>query len=330
MTGVAIDRFREPGTATHERVVAAIDVGTNIVRLRVERVTRDWHSLVAHDWAITRLGGGQRPGGPLDPTAMERTLVVLERFAERARAHGASEVWTAGTCAVREASNQAEFVRSVRSRTGLDLDVIRGDEEARLDAMGVIADLGGDVRDAALVDIGGGSTEVVRIEAGKVVRGASFPVGVVRLTERFVRTDPPTSAELASLEAAARSALEPAGDLLPMRCAPAFELIANSGTATTLAAVDLELAELDQDRIRGHLVTREAVNGIYRRLAAIPAVSRLEVPGVEAGREDLIVAGLALLRAAMDRVGTNRVRVSTGGLLEGLLVDRVRGSALEE
>ncbi|MBK7972482.1 MAG: hypothetical protein IPK07_04095 [Deltaproteobacteria bacterium] len=189
MTGVAIDRFREPGTATHERVVAAIDVGTNMVRLRVERVTRDWHSLVAHDWAITRLGGGQRPGGPLDPTAMERTLVVLERFAERARAHGASEVWTAGTCAVREASNQAEFVRSVRSRTGLDLDVIRGDEEARLDAMGVIADSAGREGRRA-----GGHRR--RIDRGGAHRGRQSGAGRelpgrCRATDRAIRADGP-------------------------------------------------------------------------------------------------------------------------------------------
>lgn len=330
MTVLDGDRFRDPGSGNVDRVVAAIDVGTNMVRLRVERVTRVWHSLVAHDWAITRLGGSQSSDGRLDPAAIERTLTTLERFTQRARALGASEIWAAGTCAVREASNQSEFVRQAKERTGLDVEVIGGDEEARLDAIGAIADLGGDVRDALLVDIGGGSTEVVRIEAGNVVRGTSFPVGVVRLTEKWLRTDPPTAQELESLDTAARTALGAARRLLPATCGPGFELIANSGTAATLAAVDLALAELDPDRLRAHVVERDGVERIYRSLAALPAARRLEVPGVVPGREDLIVAGLALLRAVMDLVGTGRVRIATGGLLEGLLVDRVRGSPLEE
>lgn len=313
-----------------ERVVAAIDVGTNMVRLRVERVSAEWHSLVAHDWAITRLGGGQQPGGPLDARAVERTMVVLERFADRARALGASAVWVAATSAVREASNRHDFVNRARVRAGLAVDVIGGAEEARLDALGAVADLGGDVGDALLVDIGGGSTELVRIEAGRVVRGVSFPVGVVRLTERFVRGDPPSRRELDDLEAASRAALASARDLVPRSAALTAELIANSGTAATLAAVDLGLAELDPDRLRAHLVQRESVEQIYRRLASITAARRLEVPGVVAGREDLIVAGLALLREVMDLVGATRVRVSTGGLLEGLLVDRARGPVAED
>ncbi len=111
---------------------------------------------------------------------------------------------------------------------------------------------------------------------------------------------------------------------------PGFELVANSGTATTLAAVDLGLRELDPERIRGHRVGRATVDRIYHALACLPAARRLDVPGVARGREDLIIAGLALLRATMDLVGVDGVRISTGGLLEGLLADRARAAGWEE
>ncbi len=312
----------EPSTGSLDRFVAAIDVGTNMVRLRVERLAGSWRSLVAHDWVITRLGGGQQQGGPLTAAAMERTVEVLARFAAKTSSLHAPEVWAVATSAVRDASNRDEFVALVKQRTGLDLEVVSGDEEARLDAVGVVADLGGDVRESVLIDIGGGSTELVPIEGGVPLQGVSVPVGVVRLTERYLQSDPPSPAELAALEAAAHTALAEARPAFCEGMSPGCELIANSGTATTLAAVDLGLADFDPDRIRGHVVPRDVVDRIYADLAALPAARRLEVPGVVRGREDLIVSGLALLRAAMDLVRLGRVRISMGGLLEGVLVDR--------
>ncbi len=312
-------------------VVAAIDVGTNMVRMRVERRgDGEPATLVFHDWVITRLGGGQGAGGALAPDAMERTLDVLARFARSARELGATAIWAAGTSAVREALNRHAFVTLVRERAGLELEVVDGDREARLDALGALVELGGAVRDGLLVDIGGGSTELVRIENGGPACGRSFPVGVVRLTERFLPTDPPTDGEREALERAARAALAEGRALCAGPRSSSFELVANSGTATTLAAVDLGIRELDPERIRGHRVDRSAVDRIYLELLRLPAARRLEVPGVVRGREDLIIAGLALLRATMDLASAPSVRISTGGLLEGLLADRARGAGWEE
>lgn len=309
-------------SAAPRSVVGAIDVGTNMVRMRVDAIEEgaggSRRRTLDAGWEITRLGGGLEPGGPLAEDAMERTLAVLERFAARARAAGAQCMRVVGTSAAREASNGAAFAERVRSRTGLTLEIVDGGSEARLDALGVIADLDGDVRDAVILDIGGGSTEWIEVRGGVVGEAASVPIGVVRLTEALVRHDPPSDAELEALDRAAREALSSVGG---GRRAAGCELIANAGTATTLAAVDLQLEALDADRIRGHRVSRPVVDRIHAELAALPAARRLLVPGLVRGREDLIVAGLAILRAAMDRLGAGAVRISTGGLLEGLLVE---------
>ncbi|MFN7955265.1 MAG: hypothetical protein U0610_26305 [bacterium] len=331
MTAAPMRRFGATPRSAEARVLAAIDVGTNMVRMRVERRGGgEPAALVFHDWEITRLGGGQGSDGALTAEAMERTARVLARFGGRARELGAAWVWAAGTSAVREATNQREFVSLVRARAGLDLAVVDGAEEARLDALGALGELGGEPRQGVLVDIGGGSTELVRIEGGAPAHGRSYPVGVVRLTERLLSADPPTRDELQALEAAARAALADGRELVAAVRSPGFELVANSGTATTLAAVDLGLRELDPERIRGHRVDRATVDRIYHALACLPAARRLDVPGVARGREDLIIAGLALLRATMDLVGVDGVRISTGGLLEGLLADRARAAGWEE
>ncbi len=327
----ALRRTSESPRPRPRSVVAAIDVGTNMVRMRVERRGGgEPAALVLHDWVITRLGGGQGASGALTSEAMERTLDVLMRFAEKARELGATAIWAAGTSAVREASNRNAFVTLVRERAGLELEVVDGEREARLDALGALAELGDEVRDGLLVDIGGGSTELVRIENGAPTRGRSFAVGVVRLTERLLPTDPPTDDEREALERAAAAALAEGRALCVGSRSPSLELVANSGTATTLAAVDLGIRELDPARIRGHRVDRSSVERIYLELLRLPAARRLEVPGVVRGREDLIVAGLSLLRATMDLASAPRVRISTGGLLEGLLADRAGGAGWEE
>jgi exopolyphosphatase/guanosine-5'-triphosphate,3'-diphosphate pyrophosphatase len=300
--------------------LGAVDVGTNTIRMVVADVD-DSHNLVtvAAGREMVRLGQGIVRTGRLSEEAMARAEATLTRFAEELRAHAPQAVAVAATSAVREAANGPEFVERVRATTGLEVAVIGGEEEARLTALGAGAVLTGPATDLLIVDIGGGSTEFVLVKGGVTAARVSVGMGVVTLTERFLAGDPPKPPELYELDEALRERMRQVraglGEVGTVR------LVATAGTPTTLAAVDLEMARYDPARVNNHAMTLARVEELYDRLVSIPAAARREVTGVEAGREELIVAGCAILLRVMHDYQFGAVTVSDWGLREGLLLD---------
>jgi exopolyphosphatase / guanosine-5'-triphosphate,3'-diphosphate pyrophosphatase len=302
--------------------VAVIDVGTNTVLLTVaERHGRTFLPVVERA-EITRLGRGVDRTGLLDPVAIADTVAVLARYAAEARALGAGRIAAVATSAARDARNGAAFFEAARTAAGLVPDVIPGGEEARLVHLSAWGDFGEPGRRLAVLDVGGGSSEVTWGD-GPVPEGRrSFQMGAVRLTERIAPSNPPTPYDLARMDSAAREALAEVADIRASGALAGARLVAVAGTVTTLAAVAQALPAYDALRVHGSTLGREAVGVLLARLAALPLAERALLPGMEPKRADVIVAGAVLVAAAMDLGGFPALTVSDRGVRWGLLHDR--------
>ena len=281
--------------------VAAVDIGTNSTRLLIADGTRE----VARESIVTRLGEGVDRSGRLSDDAQQRVLDVLARFREQiGDARGAAVM----TSAVRDAANGDAFAARVRETLGFEARVLSGDEEARLTFAGATSERHGAQR-ILVIDIGGGSTELVLGRAGEVSWHTSLQVGVVRHSERHLHSDPPTSAELDALRADMRFD------------APAAEVdvaIAVAGTPTQAAAIDLGLTHYDPERIEGHVLTAQTLAEQLDRLAALTLAERQNVRGLDPARAPVIVAGIAILVEVVRCYGLSSVEASERDILWGL------------
>jgi exopolyphosphatase/guanosine-5'-triphosphate,3'-diphosphate pyrophosphatase len=288
--------------------IAAVDLGTNSTRLLVADVVDGEIAEVSRRIEITRLGEGVDETRRLRDAATGRVLETLERYAAEARELGADVVLAAATSAVRDAENGDAFLAGIERRLAFRTRLLSGDEEAALTFSGVTS--GGPVAPGTVVlDIGGGSTELTLGANGGVDSAVSVQAGCVRLTERFLSSDPPTAAELAACGAHVAS-------LLPT-LAPAA-MIGVAGTITTLAAVDLELSEYLPDRIQGHLLGRDAIESLYDRLRRATLAQRERILHLEPKRAPVIVAGAVILRTVMDAYGLDHIGVSDRDILHGI------------
>jgi exopolyphosphatase/guanosine-5'-triphosphate,3'-diphosphate pyrophosphatase len=302
---------------------AAIDVGTNSVLLLVAERGEQGHFVAVEEQAeITRLGRGVDATRRLAPEAIEETLAVVERFVAAARAQGVTGIAITATSAARDAANGAEFLGPARARTGVPIEILSGDDEARLSFASAYQDFGG-AGALAVVDIGGGSTEVILGDRSGVVSfRRSFDVGAVRLTERHVRGDPPSLAELEAVRAGVRDGL--AG--LP-RAPSGAVLVGIAGTVTTLLGVSLGLEVWDSARVQGATLTRREVEATVGRLAALPVADRRRVAGLQPRRADVVVAGGLVLEGVLTALGLEQLVVSDRGLRWGLLAERFGGAS---
>jgi exopolyphosphatase/guanosine-5'-triphosphate,3'-diphosphate pyrophosphatase len=302
----------------HPFAVAGVDVGSNSVLMTVARRGPDGRLLVLDErCVITRLGRGLGDGGRLSPEAAAATLAVLEEAGRAALALGA-KVRAAGTSALRRATDAESFLARAERALGAPVELLRGEDEARLGWRGALSDLPG-VEAACppiLLDPGGGSTEVTRPpEAPR-----SFEVGAVRLTEEFLHHDPPTEPELAAMDRHIDHVLA------PLRPARGRLVVAAGGTATTLAAVDLGLVRYDGRAVHGHRVSVERIAALADRLAALPTAERERIPCVAPGRADIAPAGARLLLALLRRLGAAEFVVSDRGLRFGLIEEMLEGT----
>lgn len=293
---------------------AAIDVGTNSVLLLVVERAADG-ALVPLDerLEITRLGRGVDATRLLAADRIEATVDALQRFTAAARGHGIERLWVTATSAARDATNGGAFFALAKSACGVDVEVLSGDDEAQLSFEAAVRELPGD-GPRAVVDIGGGSTEIVIGQAGRVDFRRSFDVGAVRLTERLLHGDPPTPAELHTLRA---SLAQTFAEIPPPP--PGLTLVGVAGTVTTLCAIELGLDGYDGRLVQGRTLERASLRALADRLAALPLEARRRVPGLPSQRADTIVAGALLLDAVLDRLGLDRLVVSDRGLRWGLL-----------
>ncbi len=312
--------------------VAVVDLGTNTCRLFLARV-EDGHVLQdARVTTVVRLGQGVDEHGRLHPDAVERTHACLREYAARIEAYGPARRILVGTSVLRDATDRRQFLRViVRHEFGLPWRVLHGEEEGRLAFRGGTSWMtpAGEAAAASgplvLVDIGGGSTELAVGSAGEppaFVR--SLDVGVVRLTERFFHADPPPAAEVAALAGHVAAALE--AGVPPELRATVSDSIGVAGTYTTLAANKLGMNEYDGALVQGHVLSLADIDGAAGRFAAMTSGERGRLPGIQPGREDVILAGALIAAAACRAFGLDAVRVSEADILEGAALALADGS----
>jgi len=287
--------------------VAAVDLGTNSTRLLIADVENDRLSEVVRRLTITRLGEGVDGRRRLLPLPITRVRNCLSDYRREVEAHGITRTLAIATSAVRDAENGEAFLGEIEWSYGFTTRLLDGPAEAAMMARGVSAGRTA-LEDTLLVDIGGGSTEFVRCLRGEVESSASIDVGCVRLTERFLESDPPAPTELAAAAAYVRS-------LLPTLATTSA--IGVAGTVTTLATLDLGLAAYDPERTHGHRISRSAVDEHVARLAGMTLEERLQIPGIEPGRAPVIVAGLVVLREIMKAYALGEIEVSERDILHG-------------
>jgi exopolyphosphatase/guanosine-5'-triphosphate,3'-diphosphate pyrophosphatase len=305
------------------RRVAAIDLGTNSIRLLVARISEDGELRdLARDMVITRIGQGVDRTGSIAPEALRRTLAVLQRYARRARALGVERIHLAATSAVRDASNREMLAGAVERLTGEPMEVLSGKQEAELSFLGATKGLTA-TAPFLVVDIGGGSTEFV-VGDTEPKASVSAQIGSVRLTERYIHTDPPSYEELDRLELAVTSVLHQVEDRIPVH--DAATLIAVAGTATTVQAIAMGLPEYDPEVLHRSVLSREDAERVFRLLADMATEERRQIPVMAPGREDVIPAGAAILVRVMQRWGFAEALVSETDILDGIAYRMVEGS----
>ncbi|MFJ8936998.1 exopolyphosphatase [Streptomyces sp. NPDC102365] len=305
--------------------VAAVDCGTNSIRLLVADAHPDTGELVDLDrrMTIVRLGQDVDRTGRLAPEALDRTFAACREYAEVIKEHGAERLRFVATSASRDAGNRDEFVRGVLGILGVEPEVISGGQEAEFSFTGATKELAGRddlAKPYLVVDIGGGSTEFV--VGDDHVRGArSVDIGCVRMTERHlvrdgVVTDPPTEEQIRAIRADIEAALDLAEESVPLR--EARTLVGLAGSVTTVAAIALELPEYDSEAIHHSRVSLDRVREIAGRLLAATHAERAAIPSMHPGRVDVIGAGALVLLAIMERTGAREVVVSEHDILDGI------------
>jgi exopolyphosphatase / guanosine-5'-triphosphate,3'-diphosphate pyrophosphatase len=301
--------------------VAVADIGTNSTRLLIcdladGRVTRE----IERRSEVTRLGAGVDADGRLGQEAMDRVYATLDDYKQLIDRHGVDQAIAVLTSAVRDAANGQEFADSVKERYGLEPHVISGDEEARLTFLGATSERDPDDPTPTLVvDIGGGSTEIVIGTCRRATFHVSTQAGVVRQTERHIHHDPPTQAELAETREDVHETIR-AG--VPDAERSAVEhAIAVAGTATSLGAIAQTLDPYDPDKVHGYHLSRGECERILDHLASIPLEERRRVPGLHPDRAPTIVAGVIILLEVLALFGLQEVEVSEHDILRGAALD---------
>ena len=304
--------------------VAVVDIGTNSTRLLVADVAEDG-SLTERErrTKVTRLGDRLDETGVLSEEAMARVLGTVREYQEVIHEHGAERAVAVLTSAVRDAANGEDFLARVRAQSdGLDARVIDGDEEARLTFRGATSErAAGDATPTLVIDVGGGSTELVVGSGDEVRFHVSTQAGVVRHTERHLATDPPTQNELRALADDVRATYADAVPREVRRTASAA--IAVAGTATSLGAIDLNLECSSPHSAHGHVVSLTACRRILDRLAAVPEAQRREVRGLHPDRAPTIVAGVVMVIEALELFGLDATAVSDHDILRGAALEVV-------
>jgi exopolyphosphatase/guanosine-5'-triphosphate,3'-diphosphate pyrophosphatase len=292
-------------------MLAAIDAGSNTLRLLVGRVTAGKVIPGHYLRRICRLAGGFTKEEGLTPQAMERTLLALQEFAEVCRQADVKRVRAVGTAAFRQAVNGAAFAEEIRRTTQLPLEIISGEVEAERMAIGVLSALDPLPAAALIVDIGGGSTEFVLCAQQQVVWTCSLPLGVVRLVEGH-----PSAASrqqvIADILAGLPDELHTAGQSAGSALAD-LVLVGTAGTVTTLAALDMQMQDYDWRRVNNYCLSLARLQDWQTRLMPLSPAEREALPGMEAGRGDLIIAGLEIILCLMVQTGVNTLTVSDFG-----------------
>lgn len=321
--------MREP------RTFASLDIGTNSTRLLVAGSDGLTTSTIDRRMTITRLGEGVDKTRELSPGAVERTLAALREYRAVMERLGPAGVTAAATAVLRRVENRADFLDAAERVIGVRPRVLRGEEEAFASFLGAVSDVGDWEGGKVLVfDIGGGSTELISADAGpgeslgalpvEALARRSVDVGCVRMSERFLNSDPPSPVSIGRLESHVLGVLRPVlSSLLDGEPRLAIGL---AGTVTTLSGIRQGLREYETGRIHHSVLKREDVEEMFRKLARDPLDERKKTMGLEPGRADVIVGGTAVLRVLMDLARLREILVSEKDILDGLVIEMARGA----
>jgi len=302
-----------------ERRTAVVDLGSNSFRLVVFAAGDRWWRRVDEIYEPVRIGEGADATGALGAAPMRRALTTIELFAHFCRATGLApaDVQAVATSAIRGASNREAFLERAQAVSGLTIRVLASEEEARYGYVAAVNST--TLADGVVLDLGGGSMQLVRVAGRRPEALASWPLGAVRMTERFLRGGEPAARKaLKALRAHVAAELESA-EWLPER---GGRLVGIGGTVRNLAVAAQLEAGLPSFGVQGFVLERGAVDALVARLAALPASERAKVPGIKAARGDLILAGAATVQAVLDLGGFDGVEVTEAGLREGVFFER--------
>jgi exopolyphosphatase/guanosine-5'-triphosphate,3'-diphosphate pyrophosphatase len=295
---------------------AAIDCGTNSIRLLIADVTDSGLHDVTRQMEIVRLGEGVDRTGRISEAALGRTLDALRRYEQQIAQAGVRGVRMAATSATRDAGNRDDFVSGVREILGVDPEVITGEQEAALSFVGATREIRHLPTPHLVVDIGGGSTEFVLGDERGVLASCSVDIGCVRITERHLHDDPPTAEQIEAAEADIAGAIDKAAETVPLDAAAT--LIGVAGTVTTIAGIAADLPEYDPERIHLSHVSAVDVDAITHRLLRMPRAERAALPVMHPGRVDVIGAGSMILRAVVQKTMAAEVVASEHDILDGI------------
>jgi len=299
---------------------ASIDIGTNTIRLLIcENKDESSIEKLYINRVITRLGQGfSDEKRLLNPNAVKRSLTALKDFSEVIKKYNVKNIRAVATSVVRESENGSDFVKQVAEKTGLRVEVISGEEEAKLTVLGVLNSVSVSAKEIIIFDIGGGSTEYVHIENSNIVNLVSTNLGVVHLTEEFLKSEIETEQELTQLSLNIQKTLQTNLENFEIVNKKDLILIGTAGTPTTLAAIDLKLEEYKPELINNFVLTQQMILSTIEKLIKIPKKDRAKVMGLEKGREDILIAGAIILIETLRKYSQDSVIVSDGGVLEGI------------
>jgi len=301
---------------------AVLDIGSNTIRLLIAETTGCHHKKLHYQHAIARLGEGLQQTGQLSEAGMARAMLIFREFSAVCQSFSIEtlNIKAVATAAIREANNGVTFVAQVLAETGLNIQVIDGETEAGLALFGAQSALDEGIKDDMLLfDIGGGSTEFSRVCKGLLLDSFSEKLGVVRLTELYLRQDPPSQTEYDAMKAQSRQHLQQVEILWGHHKTVPSCLVGTAGSVTTLAAIALDMHVYDANQINNYRMDKATFFTLRDKLLHMTQAQRLAMPALEKGREDVIIAGLAIVETLFEQWGFDEMITVDAGLLEGLL-----------
>ena len=306
---------------------AAIDIGSNTIRLLIGNVRDKSINDILYERRITRLAEGVSQFGNLRPENIEASLLVLREFSSLIERKGVKAICAIATSALREANNANIFIEKVRSDTGISIKVISGEKEAELTMKGILLSFSNSSfmsYPSLIFDIGGGSTEWILCRGMHNVGMGSIPLGVVKLHERFIKSDPVSGTDVLELEKEILAQLGILKEKIGHHISKKTIFVGTAGTFTTLAAIDLKLEIYDREKVHLHRIPLSRLNNMRERLFALLLEERKRVKGLEPGRADLIIPGIQFTIRTMELFKFEELIVSEYGLLEGLLLEAIQ------
>jgi len=316
-------KFKKPQKSHSVLTKAVIDIGSNSIKLRVISKKGNVLRTILDTTEVVRLGR-RLDNGLIDAEAMRRGVEVIDKLAELADERGATPRLV-GTMVLRIAGNAGEFIQVVRERTGIEVEVLSGEEEARLAWLGATAALGVTVGNTTVFDTGGGSTEFIFGKGAQIVKSLSVPLGAVFLTEKFFASEPIDPESLCAAKEYIRGILASAGEF--ERNEQSF-IIGLGGGVVAMASVKLALPFFSPEALNGVHLTKDDIDNQVALYASSAAAERTKIVGLPPKRADIILASACIVQCAMEVLGINSFKVSINGLRHGLLLEMFKGRAL--